>query len=192
MASSHSKPTSNSTPSRSLLQIIGAVFDGILTFIRKVPMAVLFGVFAIILYSNYAEQAPEKELEKFSTAGEMEQEPVIPADFPKDANPSVLTCVYKVNADLDKSLWADVYYGMEARLDGKMLVAKVTEQWQGLSDDKRAIVTQLIVDTWVQHAQALQFITARDDMEEVVIKRVSDDQTVAAWKPATGVEVMKN
>ena len=191
MASSHSKPTSNSTPSRSLLQIIGAVFDGILTFIRKVPMAVLFAVFAIILYSNYAEHAPEKELEKFSPAGAMKQ-PEIPADFPKDANPSVLTCVYKVNADLDKSLWADVYYGMEVRLDGKMLVAKVTEQWQGLSDDKRATVTQLIVDTWVQHAQALQFITARDDMEEVVIKRVSDDRTVAAWKPATGVEVMKN
>ena len=192
MASSHSKPTSNSTPLRSLLQIIGAVFDGILTFIRKVPMAVLFAVFAIILYSNYAEHAPEKELEKFSTAGELQREPEIPADFPKDANPSVLTCVYKVNADLDKSLWADVYYGMEARLDGKMLVAKVTEQWQGLSDDKRATVTQLIVDTWVQHAQALQFITVRDDMEEVVIKRVSDDRTVAAWKPATGVEVMKN
>ena len=190
MASSHSKPTPNSTPSRSLLQIIGAVFDGILTFIRKVPMVVLFGVFGIILYFTYAEQAPEKELGKFSPAEE--REPAIPADFPKDANPSVLTCVYKVNADLDKSLWADVYYGMEARLDGKMLVAKVTEQWQGLSDDKRATVTQLIVDTWVQHAQALQFITARDDMEEVVIKRVSDDQTVAAWKPATGVEIVKN
>ena len=191
MAASHSKPTSSSTPSRSLLQIIGAVFDGILTFIRKVPMAVLFGVLGIILYSQYAEQTPEKELEKFSPAGEMKQ-PEIPADFPKDANPSVLTCVYKVNADLDKSLWADVYYGMEARLDGKMLVAKVTEQWQGLSDDKRATVTQLIVDTWVQHAQALQFITARGDMEEVVVKRVSDDRTVAAWKPATGIEVMKN
>ena len=192
MASSHSKPTPNSTPSRTLLQVIGAAFDGILTFIRKVPMAVLFGVFGIILYSHYADQAPEKELEKFSPAGEMEQEPEIPADFPKDANPSVLTCVHKVNADLDKSLWADVYYGMEARLDGKMLVAKVTEQWQGLSDDKRATVTQLIVDTWVQHAQTLQFITARDDMEEVVIKRVSDDRIVATWKPATGVEVMKN
>jgi hypothetical protein len=29
-------------------------------------------------------------------------------------------------------------------------------------------------------------------MEEVVIKRVSDDRTVAAWKPATGVELVKN
>jgi hypothetical protein len=170
--------------------MIGAVFDGILTFIRKVPMVVLFAVFGIILYFNYAEQAPEKELEKFSPVGETKQEPEIPADFPKDANPSVLTCVHKVNADLDKSLWADVYYGMEVRLDGKMLVAKVTEQWQGLSDDKRATVTQLIVDTWVRHAQALQFITARDDMEEVVIKRVSDDQTLATWKPATGVLVV--
>jgi hypothetical protein len=191
MAASHSKPTPNSTPSRSLLQMIGAVFDGILTFIRKAPMVVLFGVIALILYYQQAEQPQSESLGKFSVE-DTEREPEIPADFPKDANPSVLTCVYKVNADLDKSLWADVYYGMEVRLDGKMLVAKVTEQWQGLSDDKRATVTQLIVDTWVQHAQALQFITARDDMEEVVIKRVSDDRTVAAWKPVTGVEIVKN
>lgn len=192
MSTSQPKPPINSPPSRSLLQIIGAVFDGILTFIRKVPMAVLFGVFGIILYYRYVEQAPEKELEKFSTAEEMDREPEIPADFPKDANPSVLTCVHKVNADLDKSLWAEVYYGMEVRLDGKYVVAKVTEKWEGLSTDKRSTVVQLIVDTWVQHAQTLDVLTSRDDMEEVVIKRVSDDQTVATWKPATGVEIIKN
>ena len=192
MSSLHSKPAPNSDAPRSLLQTVGAVFDGILTFIRKAPMVVLFGVIAIVLYYRQAGQMPGKEFEKFSTTQEIEREPKIPADFPKDANPSVLTCVHQVNADLDKSLWADVYYGMEVRLDGKMIVAKVTEKWQGLSDDKRATVVQLIVDTWVQRGQALKFITSSDDMEDVVIKRVSNDQTVATWKPATGVEIVKN
>ena len=185
---SHSSPKSSAP--RSFLQTIGAVFDGILTFIRKAPMVVLFGVIGIILYYRSAEQPPPESLEKFSGAEEMEREPEIPADFPKDANPAVLTCVHKVNADLDKSLWADVYYGMEVRLDGKMFVAKVTEQWQNLSADKQKTVVQFIVDTWVQHAQSLHLFTSREEMDEVTIKRLSDDQVVATWKPATGVQVV--
>jgi len=192
MVSPGSHSSQNSNTPRSLLQTLGAVLDGLLTFIRKVPMAVLFGVIGIILYYRYSGQPPTDPLEKFSSVEEMEREPKIPVDFPKDANPSVLMCVHKVNADLDKSLWADVYYGMEVRLDGKMFVAKVTEQWQGLSDDKQKSVVQFIIDTWVQHAQALKLLTSREEMDEVTIKRVSDDQTVATWKPATGVEVMKN
>jgi hypothetical protein len=192
MPSPDSPSSQNSSTPRSWLQTIGAVFDGLLTLIRKMPMVVLFGVIGIILYYRYAEQPPPESLERFSGVEEMEREPEIPADFPKDANPLVLTCVHKVNADLDKSLWADVYYGMEVRLDGKMFVAKVTEQWQDLTDDKQKTVVQFIVDTWVQHAQTLKLFTSRDDMEEVTIKRVSDDQTVAMWKPATGVEKVKN
>jgi hypothetical protein len=151
---------------------------------------VLLGVFAIILYYRQAGQIPGKELEKFSPANEMEREPQIPDDFPKNANPSVLTCIHQVNAELDKSLWAEVYFGMEVRLDGKLVVAKVTEKWQALSDDKRTTVVQLIVDTWIQHGQTLEFLTSREDMEEVTIKRVADDKTVATWKPATGVAVL--
>ncbi len=177
---------------RSLLQTIGAVFDGLLTFIRRMPMVVLFGALGLVLYYRHAEQMPAKELEKFSNVEEMDREPNIPTDFPKDANPSVLTCVYKVNADLDKSLWADVYFGMEARLDGKMFIAKVTEKWRELSDDKQKSVVQFIVDTWVQHGQSLKLFTAREEMDEVTIKRLPDDQTVATWKPSTGVEVIKN
>ncbi len=190
MPSSNSNLSPNSAPSRSLLQTIGAVFDGLLTFIRKVPIAVLFGVFGIILYYRYTEQTPEKKLEQFSNVGEMEREPEIPADFPKDANPSVLTCVYRVNAELDKSLWSDVYFGMEVRLDGKMFTAKVTEKWQELSDDKQKTVVQFIVDTWIQHGQALKLFTAREEMDEVTIKRLPDDQVVATWKPSTGVRMM--
>jgi hypothetical protein len=192
MPSTNSKPSPKARPSRSVFQIIGAVFDGVLTVIRKAPIVVLFAVIAVVLYFRQAEQTPGTELEKFSPPEEMEREPAIPEDFPKDANPSVLTCVYKVNADLDKSLWAEVYFGMEARLDGKMFVAKVTEKWQALSEDKQKTVVQFIVDTWVQHGQALKLFTSREEMDEVTIKRVSDDQVVATWKPATGVEVIKN
>jgi len=156
------------------------------------PMVVLFGALGLVLYYRHVEQPATESLEKFSNVQEMEREPEIPADFPADANPSVLTCVYKVNADLDKSLWADVYFGMEARLDGKMFIAKVTEKWRELSDDKRKSVVQFIVDTWVQHGQSLKLFTAREEMDEVTIKRLPDDQTVATWKPSTGVEVIKN
>ena len=120
----------------------------------------------------------------------MEREPEIPADFPKDANPSVLTCVYRVNAELDKSLWSDVYFGIEVRLDERCsTLPKWTEKWQELSDDKQKTVVQFIVDTWVQHGQALKLFTARE-MDEVTIKRLPDDQVVATWKPATGVQMM--
>ena len=191
MSSLNSQPSPDTAPARSLLQKVGALFDGILTFIRKAPIVVLFAALALILYFRQGEETGE-ELQKFTAPEEMEQEPQIPDDFPQDANPSVLTCVHKVNADLDKSLWAEMYYGMEVRLDGKMFIAKVTEQWQTLSEDKQKTLVQFIVDTWVQHAQTLKFITSREDMEDVTIKRVTDDQAVATWKPATGVELVKN
>jgi hypothetical protein len=191
MSPPNSKSPPNAVPSRSVLQTIGAVLEGVLTFIRRAPMVVLFGVIALILYFRQDEQQQPGALEQFSVE-ETEREPEIPADFPKDANPLVLTCVHKVNADLDQSLWADVYYGMEVRLDGKMFIAKVTEQWQDLSFDKQKTVVEFILDTWVQHARTLKLFTSREEMDEVTIKRVSDDQTVATWKPETGVEIIKN
>jgi hypothetical protein len=53
-------------------------------------------------------------------------------------------------------------------------------------------VVEFILDTWVQHARTLKLFTSREEMDEVTIKRVSDDQTVATWKPETGVEIIKN
>jgi hypothetical protein len=185
-------PFPNTNTPRSFVTTLKSILSGFLTLIRRMPMVVLFGVVGIILYYRHVEQPAIESLEKFSNVEEMEREPEIPEDFPKDANPLVLTCVYKVNADLDKSLWADVYFGMEARLDGKMFIAKVTEKWRELSDDKQKSVVQFIVDTWVQHGQSLKLFTAREEMDEVTIKRVSDDQIVATWKPTTGVEVSKN
>jgi hypothetical protein len=86
-------------------------------------------------------------------------------------------------------LWADIYYGMEARIDGKQITAKVTEKWRSLSEDKQKTVTQLVVDTWIENSQALRLLSSRDEMEEIILKQLPEDQTVAAWKPSTGVQL---
>jgi hypothetical protein len=78
---------------------------------------------------------------------------------------------------------------MEVRVDGKVLTVKVTEKWRDLSDDKRKTVANLVVDTWIENGLALHLLNSKDEMEEVVLKRLPDDQTVAAWKPATGVQL---
>jgi len=41
----------------------------------------------------------------------------------------------------------------------------------------------------VQNGQTLHLLNSREELEEVVLKRLPDDQTVAAWKPATGVQL---
>jgi hypothetical protein len=37
----------------------------------------------------------------------------------------------------------------------------------------------------------LHLLRSRDEMEEVVIKRLPEDVTVANWKPATGVQLFE-
>jgi flagellar biosynthesis component FlhA len=80
---------------------------------------------------------------------------------------------------------------MEARLDGKMMTAKVTEKWQELSEDKRRTVATLIVDTWVENSQSLRLLNSRDELEEVLIQRLPDEGTVARWTPATGLQLLE-
>jgi hypothetical protein len=178
-------------PRQSLLDKIAAVLGGLLTAVRKVPMLFLFAALAVVLWYRYQGQSPEFDVaEQFPKAGEVQPDPKPPADLPAGTNPSVWTCVHQVDTKLSNGLWADVYYGMEVRLDGKMLTAKVTEKWKDLSEDKRQTVTKLIVDTWVEQARSLNFLTSSADMEEVVIKRLPDDATVAVWKPSTGVQLV--
>ena len=64
---------------------------------------------------------------------------------------------------------------------------QVTEKWRELSDDKRKTVAQLVVDTWIESGKTLHLLTSGEELDEIVIKRLPDDQTVASWKPATGV-----
>ena len=153
-------------------------------------MLVAFAVLAAILYFRQANQ-PMEHIPQFDDPTEAQKEPQPPPDLPAGANPSVLTCVNKVNSQLDNSLWADVYYGLEVRIDGKVLTVKVTEKWKELSDDKRKTVANLVVDTWIENGLALHLLNSKEEMEEVMLKRLPDDQTVAAWKPSTGVQLFE-
>lgn len=151
-------------------------------------MVAVFAVVAGVLYFNQAEQPAEPQPPKFRDPEER-QELQLPRNLPPGTNLSVVACVQKVDSQLSNGLWADIYYGMEARLDGKAVTVKVTEKWKDLSDDKRKTVANLVVDTWLEHGKTLQVLKSQEELEEVVIKRLPDEQTVAAWKPATGVQL---
>jgi hypothetical protein len=175
-------------PLGAVLNAIGAVFNFIGMVVRKMPMVVMFAVLAVVLYYRQSHQ-PEDVQPQFADPAVEPGEPQPPTDLPAGTNPSVWTCVHRVDSQLSHGLWADVYYGMEARLDGKVVTVKVTEKWQELSDDKRKTVADLVVNTWVETSQALRLFSSKDELEEIVLKRLPDDQTVAAWKPATGVQL---
>lgn len=183
------KSSPPSQPSKSLLDRLGDILVGIMSFARKAPVAVAFIVIAAVLYFRQSDQ-PAEDLPQFDDPS-VETEPPPPADLPEGANPSVWTCVHRFDSQMSKSLWADIYYGMEVRLDGKMITVKVTEKWQELSEDKRKTVANLVIDTWIENSQSLRLLTSRDEMEEVVIKRLPDDLTVASWKPALGVQLFE-
>jgi hypothetical protein len=184
-----SKPSLPSQPSKSLLDRLGDLLGGVMAFVRKAPVAVAFIVIAAVLYFRQTNQSVE-DVPQFD-APSVQTEPPPPADLPEGTDPSVWTCVHRFDSQMSKSLWADIYYGMEVRLDGKMVTVKVTEKWQELSEDKRKTVANLVVDTWIENSQSLRLLKSRDEMEEVVIKRLPDDLTVANWKPATGVQLFE-
>lgn len=175
---------------QSLLDRVAAVVGGVLSFVQKAPIAVLFVVLAIVLYFRQSDQ-PQDRIPQFNDPTTMPTEQPPPAELPPGMNPSVWTCVSRSDSQLSNGLWADVYYGMEARLDGKTMTAKVTEKWQDLSDDKRKTVADLIVNTWIENGQALRLLKSRDELEEVVIQRLPDEGTVARWTPATGLQLLE-
>ena len=181
-------PETKPTAPRSLFDTIGAVLNGLLTGIRKAPIAAVFVVLAIVLYYRQSHQETPPALDQFEVKGEP-SEPKPPPDLPQGTAALVWSCVHQVDTKLSSGLWADVYYGMEASFDGKMVVAKVTEKWQGLSDDKRQTVVKLIVDTWVENGKTLKIFSSDDELQEVVIKQLPDDEPVASWKPTTGVQL---
>ncbi|HKA53370.1 MAG TPA: hypothetical protein VKJ47_06875 [Candidatus Binatia bacterium] len=167
---------------------LGKIFRGIGTAVRKMPMLVVFVVVAVVMSYRQFHQ-PEEHAPEFNDPAEMPGESAPPADLPAGTNPSLWTCVHRVDSQLSSGLWADVYFGMEVQLDGKVVTDKVTEKWQELSDEKRKTVAQLVVDTWLENGRALHVLTAGEQPDEIVLKRLPDDQTVAAWKPATGLQL---
>jgi hypothetical protein len=181
-------PETKPTAPRSLLDVIGAIFGGILSLIRKAPVAFAFLIIAVVLYYQQSHQEIPPELDQFKVKEEP-SEPKPPPDLPQGTAALVWSCVHQVDTKLSNGLWADVYYGMEASFDGKTIVAKVTEKWQGLSDDKRQTVVKLIVDTWVENAKTLKIFNSGDELQEVTIKQLPNDEPVASWKPTIGVQL---
>jgi len=172
---------------KSIIDILAAIVGGISTVVRKAPVFVAFAVLAVILYFQQSKQ-PEEHFPQFDDPMELQKDPEPPQELSQETA-SVWTCVHRTDTQLSNGLWADIYYGMEARIDGKQITAKVTEKWQSLSEDKRKTVAQLVVDTWIENSQALRLLSSRDEMEEIVLKQLPEDQTVAAWKPSTGVQL---
>jgi hypothetical protein len=186
--SPQSRPTAESRK-KSVLDVLAAIVGGISAVVRKAPVAVAFVVIAAVLYFRQSNQ-PEEHFPEFNDPAELQKEPTPPPELSQETA-SVWTCVHRSDAQLSNGLWADIYYGMEVRLDGKMLTVKVTEKWKELSEDKRKTVANLVVETWVENSQMLHLLNSRDEMEEVVIKRLPEDVTVANWKPATGVQLFE-
>jgi len=151
-------------------------------------MLVVFLVVAVVIYYQQSQQ-PKEHSPEFRDPAEVSSESKPPPDLPPGTNPSLWTCVHRVDSQLSNGLWADVYFGMEVQLDGKVVTVKVTEKWQELSDDKRKTVAQLVVDTWLNNGRALRLLDSEKDVEEILIKRLPEDETVAAWKPSTGVQL---
>ena len=181
-------PGTKPPAARSLFDTIGAIFGGILSVIRKAPTAFAFLIIATVLYYQQSRQATPTNFDQFEVKEEP-SEPKPPPELPQGTAALVWSCVHQVDTKLSNGLWADVYYGMEASFDGKIIVAKVTEKWQGLSDDKRQTVVKLIVDTWVENGKTLKIFSSGDELQEVTIKQLPDDNTVASWTPTTGVQL---
>lgn len=163
---------------------------GLRTGIGKAPIVVVCLAIAVGFYYQQSHREATPEPSPFQLKEE-ETAPKPPPELPQGAAALVWNCVHSVDTKLSKSLWADVYYGMEASFDGKLVVAKVTEKWTGLSDDKRQTVVKLIADTWIENAKTLKILTSGDEVQEVVIKQLPSDESVASWKPATGVKLTR-
>jgi hypothetical protein len=184
---SASTPSADPSLLGQLFNAIGTVFRALGILVRRMPIVVVFVVVLVIVSYRQYQQPDEEQVPQFDDPGTMQKEPQPPPDLPPGTNPSLWTCVHRVDSQLSNGLWADVYFGMEVQLDGKVVTIKVTEKWQELSDDKRKTVTQLVVDTWVDNGKALHLLESRDDLDEIIIKRLPDDDVVATWKPSTGV-----
>ena len=182
-----SSPTSSSET--GLLSTLSKILRFIGVAVRKMPILVVFAVVAVVMSYRQFQQPAEEHVPEFNDPEEMSSESTPPPDLPAGTNPSLWTCVHRVDSQLSNGLWADVYYGMEVQLDGKVVTVKVTEKWKELSDDKQKTVAQLVVDTWLENGRALHLLTSGEELDEIVLKRLPDDQTVAAWKPATGVQL---
>ena len=187
----------------SLLKAVRSFASLVFTTVRKSPvLLVSVLVLALLYYRNpQTFQDQEADTPEFSQpSAAVEQKP------PVELSPgeqSLWLCVRQVDTELTDGLWSDIYYGMEAKLDGTAVTVKVTEKWQELSDSKRQTVGQLVVDTWLKTAQTLEVLQTSEETDDIVLKasgqqfqevliqRAPDDKIVATWKPGAGLELFE-
>lgn len=179
--STASKQEAKKPPPRTLLGAIGAV-------LRKIPttfVLVLIGLF-IVFRSADEEQPPEQQPEDSIS----QEEPQPPSDLPASISPAFWTCVYRTDTQLSESLWADVYYGMEASDAGRSVSVSVSPKWADLTPDQRSTVVELVATTWQKNGQDLAVFEPGAGLESVTFKRAEDDTVVAVWTPRDGVRLV--
>ncbi len=177
-----SKQAAKKPPPRTLLGAIGAM-------LRKIPttfVLVLIGLF-IVFRSADEEQPPEPPPEDSIS----QEEPQPPADLPANISPAFWTCVYRTDTQLSESLWADVYYGMEASDAGRSVSVSVSQKWTDLTLEQRSTVVELVATTWQKNSQDLDVFEPGVGIERVTLKRAEDDTVVAVWTPHDGVELIE-
>ena len=183
----------------SFLKLIRSTASVLFTAVRKAPVLVVSVlVLAVLFYRNpqqFQDTEPAEPV-KGSSATEQQPPPELSA-----GQQALWLCVQRVDSQMTDGLWSDVYYGMEAKLDGSAVTVKVTEKWKTLSESRRKVLAQLLVDTWLKTGQALKVLDTSQEtpdviiqasgepFREIVIQRLPDEQTVAAWKPATGIQL---
>lgn len=192
-------PSSEPSVVTSVAKAIHACASIAFTVVRKAPVLVVALLAVAVLYYRNPpnlQDIGDTEAAKPVAAAAPKPPPELPP-----GKQSLWLCVQRMDDAMTGGQWSNIYYGMDAKLDGTSITVKVTEEWKNLSDSKRQTVAQLVVDTWLKNGQALKLLQTSEDtpdilieasgekFQEIVIQRLPDDHTVAAWKPSTGLQI---
>lgn len=179
---SASKTDAKKNPPRTLLGIIGAG-------LRKIPTTFVLVLIGLFIYFRSPDEAQPPEQQPEDSLAHEEPQP--PSDLPANISPAFWTCVYRTDTQLSESLWADVYYGMEASNAGRAVSVTVSPEWVNLTPDQRSTVVELVATTWQKNSEELALFAPGVGLETVTLKRAEDDTTVATWTAHDGVQLVE-
>lgn len=183
------KPSSSPPPSgviATLTNFFSLLLVSIGAGLRKTPTTLVLVLIGLFIYFRSPEETNKSEPTQFEDPISQE-EPQPPTDLPPDVSPAFWTCVYRTDTQLSASRWADVYFGMEASQQGRIVLISVSPQWSDLPPDQRTTVVELVVSTWQKNSQDLALFDAESGLEKVTLKRSTDKKIVAVWTPGDGV-----
>lgn len=177
-----SKQAAKKPPARTLLGAIGAG-------LRKIPTTFVLVLIGLFIYFRSPDEAEPPEQQPEDSISQEEPQP--PDDLPANISPAFWTCVYRTDTQLSESLWADVYYGMEASDAGRAVSVSVSPHWANLTPDQRSTVVELVATTWQKNGSDLAIFEPGAGLESVTLKRAEDDTVVAVWTPHDGVQLVE-